>query len=37
MKNEWLTAEHALADLQRADKILHRMEGEAILARGNPS
>ena len=29
--NEWATADHALAYLSRADAILHRTEGEAML------
>jgi SAM-dependent methyltransferase len=31
MYHEWTTAEHALAYLQRADRIPHRTEGEATL------
>ena len=31
MSNEWTTAEHALAYLQRADRVPHRTEGEAML------
>src|SRR5262245_57430984 len=31
MSSEWTTAEHALAYLQRADRIPHRTEGEATL------
>ena len=31
MSNEWVTAEHALAYLRKADRIPHRTEGEAAL------
>src|SRR4051812_9880664 len=31
MSNEWISHEHALAYLQRADRIPHRTEGEATL------
>lgn len=31
MSNEWVTTEHALAYLQKADRIPHRTQGEATL------
>jgi hypothetical protein len=31
MSHEWTTPEHALAYLERADRIPHRTEGEATL------
>jgi len=35
--NEWQTAEHALAYLERADRVLHRAAGEAVLLDEIPS
>src|SRR6185295_19928668 len=35
--NEWQTAEHALAYLERADRVPHRAAGEAVLLDEIPS